>query len=130
MKINFKQPKFILPLIFFPFIFLFFWIFSTWGSKKKDIEIAKADSLSKIKQDEINPVLPGASSEINNQQIEGKFESYQEAYKHTRDASAMKAIDIPVDSSAKNGYASSYSKQDIDRIEAEQNLRKLPGAAR
>lgn len=125
MKINFKQPKFILPLIFFPFIFLFFWIFSTWGGKKRDTEIAKADSLSKIKQDEINPVLPGASSEINNQQIEGKFESYQEAYKHTRDASAMQTINIPVDSSVKNGYTSSYSKQDIDRIEAEQNLRKL-----
>src|SRR4051794_1384991 len=125
MKINFKQPKFILPLIFFPFLFLFFWIFSTWGSKTKNSEIAKADSLSKIKQDEINPVLPGASSEINNQQIEGKFESYQEAYKHTRDASAVQSINIPVDSSVKNGYTSSYSKQDINRIEAEQNLRKL-----
>ena len=37
----------------------------------------------------------------------------------------MQTINIPVDSSVKNGYTSSYSKQDIDRIEAEQNLRKL-----
>jgi len=37
----------------------------------------------------------------------------------------MQTIDIPVDSSAKDGYNSSYSKQDINRIEAEQNLRKL-----
>ncbi len=125
MKINFKQPKFILPLIFLPFILLFFWIFSTWGSKKQNAELAKADSLSKIKQDEINPVLPGASPEVNNQQIEGKFESYQEAYKHTRDASAMQTINIPLDSSASNRYTSSYSKQDIDRLSAEENLRKL-----
>ena len=126
MKINFKQPKFILPLIFFPFILLFFWIFDSWGSKKKDAEIAKADSLLKVRTDVINPVLPGTSAEVSNQQIEGKFESYQEAYKHTKDASAVQTLEIPTDSSAnRNGYSSSYSQQDLKRIEAQENLRKL-----
>lgn len=126
MKINFKQPRFILPLIFFPFILLFFWIFNSWGSKKKDAEIAKTDSLSRVKTDEINPILPGTSSEVSKQQIEGKFESYQEAYKHTRDASAMQTLEIPTDSSGKqNSYSSSYSQQDLKRIEAQQNFRKL-----
>lgn len=125
MKVNFKQPRFILPLIFFPFILLFFWIFSSWSGKKSTVEIAQADSLSRVKTNEINPVLPGTSSEVSNQQIEGKFESYQEAYKHTRDASAVQSLEIPLSSGKQNGYSSSYSQQDLKQIEAQQNLRNL-----
>lgn len=119
-KINFKKPKYIIPLIMFPFFILFFFIFNSWAGNKGQLQ-ANIDSLP---SNQINPNMPGVSNEVSDANIKDKFGAYIEAYKHDKDASALDNIDnngMPLNSD----FTSAYTKEDLQRLNAQRKLDSL-----
>jgi hypothetical protein len=82
--IKFNQPRYILPLIVLPFIYVFFYLFHYTMAKKETSEVYQETS-------SINTVLPDPFLDKGN--LKGKFEAYLDAYKNNRDYSAIQEID-------------------------------------
>lgn len=126
-KINFKHAKYVLPMIVLPFIFIFFYVFNSWGSSsKKTIPIVQTDSIRNINGDEINSDIPGVSKDVAQGDIKDRFQSLREAYKHDKDFSAVSTLDE--EERKASGYSSSYSKEDIENIKTNEELDKLTGS--
>lgn len=120
MTINFKRPKYIIPLILFPFFILFFFIFTSWGNGKPPLQ-TKTDTLM---SNQINPDMPGVSEEVSDANIKDKFGAYLDAYKHDKDASALDNIDnngMPMNSD----FTSAYTNEDLARLHAQRKLDSL-----
>jgi conjugative transposon TraM protein len=123
MKVNFKQPKYIIPLLLIPFLLLFYYIFSNWGGSGKN-EITQTDS-SKINNG-INANMPGVSKEIVNADIKDKFEAFQEAYKNNKDYSALNGIDpSKIGDGGISNLQSNYTAEDIQRLAASKKMDSL-----
>ena len=82
--IKFNQPRYILPLIVLPFIYVFFYMFYYTMASKEAPEIYQETA-------SINTELPDPFLDKGN--LKGKFDAYLEAYKNNRDFSAMQEID-------------------------------------
>ena len=82
--IKFNQPRYILPLIVLPFIYVFFYMYQYTFGKEEAPEIYRQTA-------SINPDLPDPFLDKDN--MKGKFDAYLEAYKNNRDFSAMQEID-------------------------------------
>ncbi|MEY2916396.1 MAG: conjugative transposon protein TraM [Bacteroidota bacterium] len=127
MKINFKQPKYIIPILVLPFLLLFYYIFSNWGSSGKN-KVAMADSANQNKGiNAINSNMPGVSKDIANGDIKDKFAAYQEAYKNNRDYSALNGIDPTRVGDGNNisNLQSNYTEEDIQRLASEKKMDSL-----
>lgn len=126
MKINFKQPKYIIPILVLPFLLLFYYIFSgSGGSGKKDIAVGDSTNLNKG-INSININMPGVSKDIANGDIKDKFTAFQEAYKNNRDYSALSGIDpTKTGSGSISNLQSNYTEEDIQRLAAEKKLDSL-----
>jgi len=72
MKINFKQPKYILPLILLPFLCLFFFVYHSGFAKKKQEAKQEAG---------INGTVGDVSPDIKKKQLENKLDAYRNTYK-------------------------------------------------
>lgn len=119
-KIDFRKPKYMIPLIMLPFFVLFFFIFGSWG-KGQPQGTVQTDT---IPSNQINPTMPGVSSEVSDAGIKDKFDAYLEAYKHDKDASALDNIEnnglaMPSD------FNSAYTSEDLKRLRAQQKLDSL-----
>ena len=85
--IRIKQAKYILPLLLIPFnAFLFYMFGDSLGSTADEADKAQ------IKAQELNTDIP--SPNLERKPMKNKFESFQENYKHNRDFSAIKEIDL------------------------------------
>ena len=82
--IKFNQPRYILPLIVLPFIYVFFYMFHYTMASKEAPEIYRQTA-------SINPDLPDPFLDKDN--IKGKFDAYLDAYKNNRNYSAIQEID-------------------------------------
>ena len=82
--IKFNQPRYILPLIVLPFIYVFFYMFQYAMAGKEEPEIYQETA-------SINTELPDPF--LNKDNMKGKFDAYLEAYKNNRNYSAMQEID-------------------------------------
>ncbi len=125
MKINFKQPKYIIPILVLPFLMLFWYIFSNWGGSGKN-NTADTTNLDKG-VNSINTNMPGVSKEIANGDIKDKFAAYQEAYKNNKDYSALNGID-PANNADPNSITnlqSTYTLEDIQRLASEKKMDSL-----
>ncbi|MGI8635299.1 MAG: conjugative transposon protein TraM, partial [Segetibacter sp.] len=123
-SINFKKPKYVLPLIVLPFIFIFFYVFQSWGANsKRQAAITNRDSSLNTKTDQINTEIPGVSKDVAKEQIKDRFKSMQEAYKNDKDYSALSAMDV--DQQKTSDYSTTYSKEDIERIKTNQKFNNL-----
>lgn len=111
-KINFKQPKYILPAILYPLLliagYLIFDIFDTEVAEKPS-ELQTTEFL--------NPELPQA--QIHNDGIGGRYESMVKSYGKIQDYSAVENIDRDNQEEDKEGYDSKYSKDDLALLDAE-----------
>ena len=118
MKINFRHPKYVIPLIMVPFLALVFFIF---GGKltedKKGTPNEKAEGL--------NTNMPGVDTSISKGAVKDKFSAYQEAFKNARDESAMSDIDKTEIGLQGADYESSYSSADKERLAAERKMETL-----
>jgi conjugative transposon TraM protein len=127
MKINFKQPKYIIPILVLPFLLLFYYIFSNWGgSGKNTVAIADSSFLNKG-INSINTNMPGVSKDIANGDIKDKFAAYQEAYKNNKDYSALNGIDPGKigDGGSISNLQSNYTAEDIQRLASEKKMDSL-----
>jgi hypothetical protein len=111
MKINFRQPKYIIPLITLPFLALGFFIF---GGKISEDKKENAGQ----KTGGLNTNMPGVDTSISKGEIKDKFSAYQQAFKNVTDESAIAGIDKPGTGQQIAGYESSYSEADKERLAA------------
>lgn len=111
-KINFKQPKYMLPAILYPLLliagYLIFDIFDTETAEKPNA-LQTTEFL--------NPELPQA--QIKNDGIGGKYESMVKSYGKIQDYSAVENIDRNDEDENKEDYNSKYSKDDLALLDME-----------
>lgn len=81
MKVNFKQPRYVLPLIVLPFLCLFFYVYRAGFAKKQDTMPSRSDSL----QAQIAEV----SDQVKNRALSDKLAAYREQYRHGDDDTAI-----------------------------------------
>jgi len=83
MSINFKQPKYILPLIFLPFFFLFFFVYHSGFAKKKT---------ETNQQTGINGTVGEVSPEIKKKVLADKLDAYRNTFKEGDGLTAVNAL--------------------------------------
>ena len=118
-KINFKQPKYILPaLIYFPLLFTGYFVIDMLHTKKADI----ADP-SMQQTEYLNPNLPQPKVKDD---LEGKYESMLKSYGKIDDLTAVNNIDREDADADKEKYESQYAgdeRQAIDDAAAQAQAR-------
>lgn len=83
MKINFKQPKYVLPMILLPFLCLFFYVWHSSAVKsKKTVTESKG----------LNATVADVSPEVRKKQLADKLDAYRNAYKEADGQSAVSLI--------------------------------------
>jgi len=108
MKINFKQPKYILPLILLPFLCLFFFVYHSGFAKKKQEAKQEAG---------INGTVGDVSPDIKKKQLENKLDAYRNTYKDADASSAVSAL--PEEKTSNPSYNNNYTdkqKRMLDSI--------------
>lgn len=110
-KINWKQPKYMLPAILYPLLlgtgYLMFDMFDT--------ELAEAPSQLQTTE-YLNPELPQA--QLRNEEIGGKYENMAKAYGHIQDYSAVENIDRDNQKEMEE-YDSRYTDDDLAFLDEE-----------
>jgi conjugative transposon TraM protein len=109
MKINFKQPKYVLPLLALPFLCLFFYAWQSSFNKPKQ-EAKQPDGL--------NGNVGNVSGDVRKKNLSDKLEAYRNTYKEADGYSAVKVIPKEVSSNAsfKDNYSGS-EKRTLDSID-------------
>ena len=119
-NIRLSQPKYVIPLIILPFIFLFYFIFRNWDGSSR----AQQATLDSLPTDQINPLMPGVARQITDEPVKDKFGAYQEAFKNNTDFSMMGNIDAEKRGQG-SSLSSAYSAADIDQLQAQKTLDSL-----
>ncbi len=108
MKINFKQPRYIVPLIMFPFTFLGFYVYQDLFAKEDPVIITGNDGLQK------NIAPP--SEEVTEKKLADKLATYQ---KHFKEADGYTAISgLETEESEAPGFVNLYSQQEKNRMDS------------
>lgn len=126
-NINLKQPKFILPIILFPFLILGFFVYTSFKAKgHQETAMTLADSLSLLQKEGLNPNMPSVSAEVKDAAVKDKFDAYQKAFKDQKDFSALNGLNNPESLAEGNNSnlnsSSAYNPNDITQLE---NQRKM-----
>lgn len=115
-KINFRQPKYMLPLIIYlPLLGAGYFILDLF-----DTELAEVPTRMQTTE-YLNPELPEA--QLRNDGIGGRYESMVKSYGRIQDYSAVENIGREEEMDSKEGYDSKYSEEDIALLDAEAALR-------
>ena len=108
MKINFKQPKYVLPLIILPFLCLFFFVWRSGFSKpKKEVKPVAG----------LNSSVGNVSADIRKKDLDDKLEAYKNTYKQADGYTAVSAIQK--DTTSNPTFHDNYSakeKKTLDSI--------------
>lgn len=111
-RINFRQPKYVLPAILYPLLlvtgYLVFDIFDT--------EVAESPT-SLQTTEYLNPELPEA--QMRDDGIGGKYESMVKSYDRIQDYSAVENIERNNDETEKEEYDSKYTEEDLALLDSE-----------
>jgi conjugative transposon TraM protein len=83
-KINFKQPKYIIPMLALPFLILIAFLI-------KDMEFGKKEEVLLTETEDINTDIPDAN--LDKRETNTKFGALQEAFKKTSDFSSIQTIE-------------------------------------
>ena len=108
MKINFKQPKYVLPLLAVPFLCLFFYTWHSGFSKPKKA-VKQAIGL--------NGSVGDVSADVRKKELTDKLDAYRNTYKDADGSTAVNAI--PKEASSNVAFQDSYSateKKTLDSI--------------
>lgn len=122
-NINFKQPKYVLPLIIFlPLLATAYFVFDMFDTK-----LAEAPT-SLETTEYLNSNLPQA--QIKDDGIGNRYESMLKSFGSIKDYSAVESIERGEDGGNKEGYSSKYSDDDLalldeDAARKAQELEKL-----
>ncbi|WP_373155300.1 conjugative transposon protein TraM [Bacteroides cellulosilyticus] len=122
-RINFKQPKYVLPLIIFlPLLVTAYFVFDMF-----DTELAKAPT-SLETTEYLNSNLPQA--QVKGDGIGDRYESMLKSFGRIQDYSAVESIERGDSEGIKEAYSSKYSDEDLALLDADaerkaQELEKL-----
>lgn len=101
MNINFKQPKYVVPLIMLPFLCLFFFVYhSGFAAKKTDQK----------KQDGLNGSVGQISGDVQKKQLEDKLDAYRDTYKEGDGLTAVSPL--PSEKSSNPAFNNTYSDKE------------------
>ncbi|TFF37672.1 conjugative transposon protein TraM [Mucilaginibacter psychrotolerans] len=114
MKIDFKQPKYVLPIILLPFFCLFFYTWHSGFSKPK--ETAKENM-------GLNGTVGDVSSDVRKKQLADKLDAYRNTYKEADGLTAVNVI--PKENSSNPAYANDYSDEQKRRLDSIQQAMKM-----
>lgn len=120
-KINFRQPKYMLPLVvYLPLLGTAYFVFDMFDTKIDDTKSSKMQTTEYL-----NPDLPQAQIR-GGDGIGGKYENMLNAYGKIEDHSAVNNIERN-NTDEKETYESKYSEEELKRLEEEsaQELAKL-----
>lgn len=100
MSINFRQPKYILPLVALPFLCLFFYAYHSSAAKnKKQVKTSIG----------FNTSVGDVSPDIKKKELTDKLDAFRNTYKEADGNTAVNAI--PSEKSADPRFTNSYSEQ-------------------
>lgn len=112
-KINWKQPKYMLPLIiYFPLLFVGYFVIDLFHTEKAEIP---DNSLTTTEY--LNPVLPDAK--MKGDGIGNKYESMVKSYGKIDDLTAMENIDRN-NEEEKESYDSKYTDDERQLLESQE----------
>src|ERR1700753_621606 len=101
MKINFKQPKYVLPLILQPFLCLFFFVYHSGFAAKKTEE---------KKTNGLNSTVGQISGDVQKKQLEDKLDAYRNTYKEGDGLTAVNALST--EKSSDPGFDNAYTDKE------------------
>ncbi len=108
-KINFKQPKYILPaLVYLPLLFTGYFLIDIFHTEK-----AVVIDPSMQTTDYLNPNLPQPKVQDD---LEGRYESMLRSYGKIDDFSAVAGIDRDEEDASREEYESKYSDEDLQAL--------------
>ena len=109
-KINFKQPKYMLPaILYFPILFTGYFVIDMFYTEKAEI----ADSTMQSTE-YLNPNLPQAKVK---DELDGKYESMLKSYGKIDDFSAIENIDSEEEEQLEE-YESQYTETDLESLDS------------
>lgn len=108
-KINFKQPKYIIPLIALPFIILIAFLIKDMGFEKEDEDFF-------AEMEEINVEIPDAN--LDKRETQTKLGALQQAFKKTSDFSSIQTIDKETRDELDNNSESLYTTDEMRMIDS------------
>ncbi len=118
MNIDFKQPKYILPIIMLPFLCLLFYGYKSFSKEGPAISV---EGLSGI-QHQIGKV----SEQIQNKAIDSKMEASRETYRRGNDGyTAIKGLELEVEESSQ--IKSLYNEEEKRLLDSIDNALKNSG---
>ena len=108
MKINFKQPKYVLPLIVLPFLCLFFFVWRSGFSKPK----------KQVKQVVgLNGSVGNVSADVRKKDLADKLDAYRNTFKQSDGLTAVNAIQKePTSNASFHDNYSDKEKKTLDSI--------------
>jgi conjugative transposon TraM protein len=118
---RFTQPRYVIPLILLPFLFLFYFIFRHWDSSAA-MATSPTDTLA---SGQLNPDMPGVAKRISEDPVKDKFDAYQEAYRNRTDFSMLGNIEGRGQNNPFEDPASAYSRSEIEQLQAQKTLDSL-----
>ena len=110
-RINFKQPKYVLPAILYPLLLLCGYLFINVFQTEK-AEIADPNMQT---TDYINPNMPKAKVD---DELEGKYESMLKSFGKISDLSAIGNIERDEGDKEKEKYETQYSEAEAARMDS------------
>ena len=109
-KINWRQPKYMLPaILYFPLLGASYFIFDLFHTETLEIK-DKTMQTTKF----LNPELPGA--QIKDDGIGSKYENMAKLWGKIQDYSAVDNIDRDESGKKKEEYESKYTQDDLDLL--------------
>lgn len=109
-KINFKQGKYILPIVFFPFFFLGFYLYNSFAGGSKAQVVVTED---------INTDLAPPSPSVTQGQFSDKLDEYKKNYKYGDGYTAITALEA--ETAEKADAASLYSDEEKRLLDSLEN---------
>lgn len=113
-KINFRQPKYILPaILYIPLLGASYFIFDLFHTETVEVQDKTLQTTEFL-----NPELPGA--QIKNDGIGSKYENMAKAWGKIQDYSAVDNIERDEPEDGKEAYESQYTEDDLALLDEQQ----------
>ena len=113
-KINFRQPKYMLPaILYFPLLGASYFIFDLFNAEK-----AEVTDKSMQTTEYLNPELPGAKTKGDG--IGGKYENMTKAWGKIGDYTAVDNIERDTPEENQEQYESKYTENDIALLDEQE----------
>jgi conjugative transposon TraM protein len=119
MSINFKQPRYILPLVLLPFLCLFFYVYHSGASHRKT---------EGGHQGVMNEAVGNVSPEVKKRRLENKLDAYRNTYKDADGNSAV--VPIPTDNPSGSATPASNIEKQKRMLDSVNQLMKQKYGAR